>query len=448
MGRGLVLLVTVMLTVHAGWAEKDDEEVYEPEVEPSDLERHQFMTHSTEGTQFDFVREEANEQAKEHGGGIGSEAPGGGHALLQMMKQLAEAMSAQQQKAKLQSKTRSKANTAKRKPKTNPLPQIAVGTPVSEVLRQIRLSLEAADPEPSAATAEATGASADADEDQGNEEDEEDEDDPLAFIDHLDARGLRLLESDLERQLRRVRRRQSRLAAAAQAPLAGAPAARKAASRAQQAAAGRATPAPPAGSATAATGDDDATGAATRAAPESRRQLSLEQALAAALSGSGFASLDRALKGRRTDDSSDSSDSSDNDDGDGGGGGGDDDETARYEARLAHEAEANRRAARGDDDDDDNEEEEGSVFMQAIPLHEALAKMFGGEADGNVVQMQIEVVGGGEDGEAGRPVEVTFGQGGNLAELLAKATSGMAKRQTSSSSESGGDEDDDSDEPS
>ena len=255
----IALLLLVLLATQAGGTEESDE-IYDPDVEPSDLERHQFVTHSTEGTQFDFVRKEAQEQT-ERGHGSGGEALGiGNKALLEMLKQLAKAMDAATKAAKIsprvtagaqsppkpvtekkdemQQKTRSQAHAAKRKPKPNPLPQIEVGTPVSEVLRQIRLSLEAADPEPRAVAAGLMESSADDDED-----DEDDEDDPLSFIDYLDARGLRLLEVDLERQLRRIRRRRGQLGVDA-AAAGAARAVTKVAPRVLQAAEGRAASAP------------------------------------------------------------------------------------------------------------------------------------------------------------------------------------------------------------
>ena len=430
---------------------EESDEIYDPDVEPSDLERHQFVTHSTEGTQFDFVRKEAQEQT-ERGHGSGGEALGiGNKALLEMLKQLAKAMDAATKAAKIsprvtagaqsppkpvtekkdemQQKTRSQAHAAKRKPKPNPLPQIEVGTPVSEVLRQIRLSLEAADPEPRAVAAGLMESSADDDED-----DEDDEDDPLSFIDYLDARGLRLLEVDLERQLRRIRRRRGQLGVDA-AAAGAARAVTKVAPRVLQAAEGRAASAPAASTvaasstAAAGTGGGGATPKISTDGPLYHGRT-LAEALAAALRGGN------GRAGRRLEDAIDGSDDGDDDDaGDAG------DATARYEARLKREAQARRRAERGESDETDKE---GSA-KQAMSFHEAIAKMFGSEADSDVVQtFNIQVVTGGEeDDEAGqRPVKVTVvdAQGGSLEELLAKATSSLGKSKSKSKSKSSGEE--------
>ena len=445
--RLVVVLLVVVLATQAGGTEESDE-IYDPDVEPSDLERHQFVTHSVEGSQFDFVRKEAQEQ-KERGHGSGGEALGiGNKALLEMLKQLAKAMDAATEAAKisprvtagaqsppkpgseitdeLQQKTRSQAHAAKRKPKPNPLPQIEVGTPVSVVLRQIRLSLEAADPEPRAVAAGLMEASADDDED-----DEDDEDDPLSFIDYLDARGLRLLEVDLERQLRRIRRRRGQLGVDA-AAAGAARAVTKVAPRVLQAAEGRAASAPAASTvaasrtAAAGTGGGGATPKISTDGPLYHGRT-LAEALAAALRGGN------GRAGRRLEDAIDGSD-----DGDDAAAG---DATARYEARLKREAQARRRAEHGESDDTD---EEGSA-MQAMPFHEAIAKMFGSEADSDVVQtFNIQVVTGGEeDDEAGqRPVKVTVvdAQGGSLEELLAKATSSLGKSKSKSKSKSSGEE--------
>ena len=443
----VALLLLVLLATQAGGTEESDE-IYDPDVEPSDLERHQFVTHSTEGTQFDFVRKEAQEQT-ERGHGSGGEALGiGNKALLEMLKQLAKAMDAATKAAKIsprvtagaqsppkpvsekkdemQQKTRSQAHAAKRKPKPNPLPQIEVGTPVSEVLRQIRLSLEAADPEPRAVAAGLMESSADDDED-----DEDDEDDPLSFIDYLDARGLRLLEVDLERQLRRIRRRRGQLGVDA-AAAGAARAVTKVAPRVLQAAEGRAASAPAASTvaasrtAAAGTGGGGATPKISTDGPLYHGRT-LAEALAAALRGGN------GRAGRRLEDAIDGSD-----DGDDAAAG---DATARYEARLKREAQARRRAERGESDDTD---EEGSA-MQTMPFHEVIAKMFGSEADSDVVQtFNIQVVTGGEeDDEAGqRPVKVTVvdAQGGSLEELLAKATSSLGKSKSKSKSKSSGEE--------
>jgi len=440
----LVVVLLVVLAKQAGGTEESDE-IYDPDVEPSDLERHQFVTHSAEGSQFDFVRKEAQEQ-KERGHGSGGEALGiGNKALLEMLKQLAKAMDAATEAAKisprvtagaqsppkpgseisdeLQQKTRSQAHAAKRKPKPNPLPRIEVGTPVSEVLRQIRLSLEAADPEPRAVAAGLMEASADDDED-----DEDDEDDPLSFIDYLDARGLRLLEVDLERQLRRIRRRRGQLGVQAESTVAAraetkAAAGRAASARTTSSAAASAAASTAAASRTAAAGTGG--GGATPTLKISTdgplyHGRTLGEALAAALRGGN------GRAGRRLEDAIEGSD-----DGDAAAG----DATARYEARLKREAQARRRAERGESDDTD---EEGSA-MQAMPFHEVIAKMFGSEADSDVVQtFNIQVVTGGEeDDEAGqRPVKVTVvdAQGGSLEELLAKATSSLAKSKSKSKS--------------
>ena len=445
----VALLLLLLLATQAGGTEESDE-IYDPDVEPSDLERHQFVTHSTEGTQFDFVRKEAQEQT-ERGHGSGGEALGiGNKALLEMLKQLAKAMDAATEAAKIsprvtagaqsppkpvtekkdemQQKTRSQAHAAKRKPKPNPLPQIEVGTPVSEVLRQIRLSLEAADPEPRAVAAGLMESSADDDED-----DEDDEDDPLSFIDYLDARGLRLLEVDLERQLRRIRRRRGQLGVDA-AAAGAARAVTKVAPRVLQAAEGRAASAPAASTvaasrtAAAGTGGGGATPTLKISTDGPLYQgRTLGEALAAALRGGN------GRAGRRLEDAIDGSD-----DGDDAAAG---DATARYEARLKREAQARRRAEHGESDDTD---EEGSA-MQAMPFHEAIAKMFGSEADSDVVQtFNIQVVTGGEeDDEAGqRPVKVTVvdAQGGSLEELLAKATSSLGKSKSKSKSKSSGEE--------
>ena len=446
----VALLLLVLLATQAGGTEESDE-IYDPDVEPSDLERHQFVTHSTEGTQFDFVRKEAQEQT-ERGHGSGGEALGiGNKALLEMLKQLAKAMDAATEAAKIsprvtagaqsppkpvtekkdemQQKTRSQAHAAKRKPKPNPLPQIEVGTPVSEVLRQIRLSLEAADPEPRAVAAGLMESSADDDED-----DEDDEDDPLSFIDYLDARGLRLLEVDLERQLRRIRRRRGQLGVDA-AAAGAARAVTKVAPRVLQAAEGRAASAPAASTvaasstAAAGTGGGGATPKISTDGPLYHGRT-LAEALAAALRGGN------GRAGRRLEDAIDGSDDGDDDDaGDAG------DATARYEARLKREAQARRRAERGESDETDKE---GSA-KQAMSFHEAIAKMFGSEADSDVVQtFNIQVVTGGEeDDEAGqRPVKVTVvdAQGGSLEELLAKATSSLGKSKSKSKSKSSGEE--------
>jgi hypothetical protein len=441
----LVVVLLVVLAKQAGGTEESDE-IYDPDVEPSDLERHQFVTHSAEGSQFDFVRKEAQEQ-KERGHGSGGEALGiGNKALLEMLKQLAKAMDAATEAAKisprvtagaqsppkpgseitdeLQQKTRSQAHAAKRKPKPNPLPRIEVGTPVSEVLSQIRLSLEAADPEPRAVAAGLMEASADDDED-----DEDDEDDPLSFIDYLDARGLRLLEVDLERQLRRIRRRRGQLGVQAESTVAARAETKAAAGRAASA---RTTSSAAASSAAASTAAASRTAAAGTGGGGATPTLkistdgplyhgrTLGEALAAALRGGD------GRAGRRLEDAIEGSD-----DGDAAAG----DATARYEARLKREAQARRRAERGESDDTD---EEGSA-MQAMPFHEVIAKMFGSEADSDVVQtFNIQVVTGGEeDDEAGqRPVKVTVvdAQGGSLEELLAKATSSLAKSKSKSKS--------------
>ena len=453
----VALLLLVLLATQAGGTEESDE-IYDPDVEPSDLERHQFVTHSTEGTQFDFVRKEAQEQT-ERGHGSGGEALGiGNKALLEMLKQLAKAMDAATEAAKIsprvtagaqsppkpvtekkdemQQKTRSQAHAAKRKPKPNPLPQIEVGTPVSEVLRQIRLSLEAADPEPRAVAAGLMESSADDDED-----DEDDEDDPLSFIDYLDARGLRLLEVDLERQLRRIRRRRGQLGVESLAEVQKAAGAARAVTKAAagRAASARATSSAAASTAAASTAAASRTAAAGTGGGGATPTLkistdgplyqgrTLGEALAAALRGGN------GRAGRRLEDAIDGSD-----DGDDAAAG---DATARYEARLKREAQARRRAEHGESDDTD---EEGSA-MQAMPFHEAIAKMFGSEADSDVVQtFNIQVVTGGEeDDEAGqRPVKVTVvdAQGGSLEELLAKATSSLGKSKSKSKSKSSGEE--------
>ena len=412
----------------------DNDEAYdEPEVEPSTLERHEYATHSTQGEQFDFVRDAAEEQETDTGSSTAPQslgalmqqlnqrnADGSGMSLVDMMGKLSEALAERQKLQQQQPPPQPRKQPPSSPPtaeaiakarKVKQLTKVAVDTPVSEVLRNIRLSFEAAAPGPRAAL-DSSGSSSDADEEE--EEDDEDEDeDRLAYIDHLDARGLRLLEGSLRRQLRRVQRRQDRLSSRASRRSPSSTAAVEAEAE-EEADSGRrarkrsaAAPAGPGGAASsfaAARGTAASAGAEPGAlrlgsegltAAQRERMGQLERALTAALGGSGVGLGAAALRDGAGEAESDGAS-----------------ETEQYEARLAREAETQRKRDAGE-----AEEEQGAV-LQAVPLHEAVAKMFGGETDGNVFEMKIEVLG---DGGEGLPVEVSFGSGANLAEMLAKA---------------------------
>ena len=396
-----VLVLTAMLTFSARGSQIEDEP--EPDVEPSALERHEFSTHSSEGSQYDFVQKEAQDHKKQRDDGVPtSELLGqsaGSGSLLHVMKQIAETMNEHHKRQRQQPRQQ------KRQHKVKSLPTIPADTPVSELLRRIRLSLEAAAPEPSAADASRPSES-DVGADDGF-----DEDDDLAFIDHLDASGLKMLESNLRRQLRRVQRRLERRTETGAAANTNLNSARTA--RAHAAAAHEATHE----AATTAAAQAAAQATATAAAPAGGVEGATTRAVdARAAPDDALARLERALasvfSSSRDEGATDDADEDDNED-----------ETARYESRLAREAAKRERAeSTGESADEDGEDGEDASSTKASPLHEALAKLLGAEADGHVYEMKIAVLGGDEEAEDGRPVEIHLGAAnGKLAEVLAKA---------------------------
>ena len=235
-----VLRVVLLLALHAGplrigAVDAHDPDVYdapEPDVEPSDLETHESQTHA-EGKQYDFVRDE--KASAGDGAGSGGSGGGGGGipppAIESLIRQLmadgvlggadpnvrivnsqgggfSDAIKA------LKAMTDSLPPTApsgggkraRRGGATVPerhstLPAIEPGTPISQMLQQMRASLTEATV--AHHHRKASSASHDGVGGGGGGGD--------AYIDHLDERGLALLEADLRQRLARVVRRRQHL---------------------------------------------------------------------------------------------------------------------------------------------------------------------------------------------------------------------------------------------
>ncbi len=191
----VALLLALWLAVLAR-ASADDVGVYdaefeEPEVEQSELERHQFGTHTANSEQYDFVRPALAEREKEGDGQGGqwrqTRLPNGMKLVGMADFPLLPLMQAMFNKGPSADGDEDDDND------DGPpqiLPPIEQGMPMSRVLQHIRQTLSEAKPPPSSRrAARDLGDGADGD----------------GYIDHLSARGLQLLEADLRRKVTRAR---------------------------------------------------------------------------------------------------------------------------------------------------------------------------------------------------------------------------------------------------
>ena len=191
----VALLLALWLAVLARTSADDvgvyDADFEEPEVEQSELERHQFGTHTANSEQYDFVRPTLVEREKEGDGQGGqwrqTRLPNGMKLVGMADFPLLPLMQAMFNKGSSADGDEDDDND------DGPpqiLPPIEQGMPMSRVLQQIRQTLSEAKPPPSSRrAARDLGDGADGD----------------GYIDHLSARGLQLLEADLRRKVTRAR---------------------------------------------------------------------------------------------------------------------------------------------------------------------------------------------------------------------------------------------------
>jgi len=205
--------------------EYDDAEYEAPMVEESSLERHETRTHDVaSGVQYNFVERAAQETNAGKGSTDGQslfEMLAGGAEVEVINLEDGSAPSRLQDMLK-QMLSLSSSSAAKPKPAPQKLPSVPPDTPLSDVLQTIRHSMHSRE-----ATSIGASAASEEDEDEEDEEEEDDDDDHHhqgqdqdgeadavgsgdAYIDHLDAHGLKLLEAELLRKLRRVRQAKQR----------------------------------------------------------------------------------------------------------------------------------------------------------------------------------------------------------------------------------------------
>lgn len=429
----------VVLIIAFAAAQQDAEIFEEPEVEPSELERHQSGRSTMSGgpTQYDFVSEEAariDESGEEETGGDGSPGDilrrlfggsGGGQSVQminlegdgapELSREMKDMIDSLKKMHEQLLKTRgsrgsgggsSKGRSRNERSKGPSLPSIPPGTPISEVLQHIRQSL-------ARETAERKQQQQQEEEDAGAAQSSGGADalhprrigsdvvrsahDANDFVDRLDARGLDLLEAELQSRLRRVWARRRELALGGERGLEE--------------------------------GDSAAADVGVKPGNTGGWRRSTSTPIEPAASSLEQA-LQRMLRRIQPGGAAAAAASADDDD--------EGDETQRYAERLAAEGRAKDRRSGGDDDEDD--EEEGGELSRPRSLGELLGLTAGdggeggseGGGEGGGVQLKILMA---PNGDAVEGAEIELSGVGSLLEMLENAIKGGDAASGSSSVE-------------
>ena len=189
----LVALNVVSIAIcQVGVYEESDEEYEAPGVEDSSLSGYKTQTHDeASGTQYNFVEQAVQEQRSQSGST-------GGKSLSELLAGGAEVEVIDLKDGTAPSGLRdiiqqmfSAAKPTKAKPPA-PLPSVPPGTPLSQILQSIRQSMHDQPPPKPRASASARH-------DVGGASDG-------SYLDHMDATGLELLETELLQKARARRR--------------------------------------------------------------------------------------------------------------------------------------------------------------------------------------------------------------------------------------------------